>query len=515
MEDLSRALQVAPALALFDFETYVSDHLEAWTAARLNQLSALETVSSCMERYISVASETYSSNPEDLSIMVLTILQLWIALDRIATTLLPMLAEYPPEIPSTILEPLLLRHAKTLDRAAYVETYLCQRHTNATQSTSIFSSAHEPLSFAVRYFNKMHALQDLKAQIEAQAEADRAQKLVELEQKNVEHDRLMREADRLVCTCEWHIGRRGRRTRYGNCRRCSLHEQAANMTIQVHEWPLPDILRPAQAVVFELRCPRALVVWRGRTYQVLRDVGMAHMPTKGKDAAILSDYHGLEKWSKDPPPGRLVFGSHQRSFYASHFAAVHLPASARSVCVKHGHSYTLYDREWKEFVQAAFNDINFERYGTLRLRQITGNPYKILQPYVSHTTHTHNEVIVNQEDCPASLSLHEYLAFAGLRCGPLLQWMNIAREIRARKLTFSEEAVGTLSMQAAWQIGPLEKDGRTRVWHRELDIAGFALVLMREAEELLEHVKANWLEVGTVRTIGMSRLCCTFRIGLT
>lgn len=370
IEDFSRALGAEPALALPDIELFVSNQLERWTSARLHLLPTLEAISSCMEVYISASTKSYASNPEDLSIMVLTILQLWVALDRITLTLLPMLADYPPEIPSTILEPLLLRHTTYLERAAYVEVYLRNRRTRATEDISIFSSGNEEKSFAIRHFNDTHALHDLKAEIEGKAEQDRVKKLEELEEKNIEYRRLMREVDGLTCTCEWHVDRRGRRSRYGTCRRCRLQDEARAMTIEVHEWPLPELLRSAQAVVFELRCPKALTIWRARTYQVLRDIGMEGTPTKREIASTLTEYGGLRTWSRDTPVGRLVFGSRTRSFYSSHFGAVHLPASSASVCVKHGHTYSIYDGGRQEFAHSEFDDsIDFSRYGTLQLRE--------------------------------------------------------------------------------------------------------------------------------------------------
>jgi hypothetical protein len=123
---------------------------------------------------------------------------------------------------------------------------------------------------------------------------------------------------------------------------------------------------------------------------------------------------------------------------------------------------------------------------------------------VAHTTHAHNETIVNQGACPANLNLHEQLAFSNLRCGSHLQWKNIARELRANVLTFSREEVHTLITQAAWQIGPLSDDGLSREWHFELGVPDFGLVLIREAMDLLLRVEANWTEGTTIKSISMS-----------
>jgi hypothetical protein len=128
------------------------------------------------------------------------------------------------------------------------------------------------------------------------------------------------------------------------------------------------------------------------------------------------------------------------------------------------------------------------------------SPYNRLRLYVSRTQHTANDVIAAQGACPKDIGLHEYIAFSGLRCGPRLQWLNIARELASPYLSFRREEVHTLITQAAWQLGPLS--GGIREWHIDLGIPSFGHVLLRELESLLEKIKVNWLEEVSVRTIG-------------
>jgi hypothetical protein len=131
----------------------------------------------------------------------------------------------------------------------------------------------------------------------------------------------------------------------------------------------------------------------------------------------------------------------------------------------------------------------------------TASPYRYLHHFVSDTQHTANDTIASQADCPKEISLHEFLAFSGLRSGPRLQWLNIARELASPSLSFRLEEVHTLVTQAAWQLGPLL--ACIREWHIDLGISSFGNTLLRELKSLLERVKANWLEDVTVRTIGM------------
>jgi hypothetical protein len=94
------------------------------------------------------------------------------------------------------------------------------------------------------------------------------------------------------------------------------------------------------------------------------------------------------------------------------------------------------------------------------------------------------------------------MAFAGLRSGPRLQWLNIAREVPSPSLSFHREEVHTLITQAAWQLGPLT--GSVREWHLDLGNPIFEKTLLQELDTLVGRIEANWKEEVTIRTIGMS-----------
>ena len=273
------------------------------------------------------------------------------------------------------------------------------------------------------------------------------------------------------------------------------------MDIEVHEWPLPTDRLERVATVFELKCPPVFAIWRTRTYQILRDVGM-RIQSNSSTAYLLERYEGLAPWTEEGTSGRITFGSETKSFLNSHYRCVKIPADEGSVCVKNGLRFRLYDQEGKEYVLSSFR-LNLDSYCTFRLPE---GPYRHLQYAVAHTTHPHNETIVNQGDCPLNLSMHEQLAFSNLRCGSRLQWMNIARELRANILSFSREEVHSLITQAAWQIGPLSDDGLTRKWHVELGLSSFGQLLAREAMDLLLRIEANWMEATTIKSISMSSL---------
>ncbi len=90
-------------LALADFERCVAECLDKFVSGALHQAETSSILSICIVRYAKAAQDAYRSNPEDESIMLLTLLDLWVALDKVAVAQCPLLAEYSHGIPMDLL----------------------------------------------------------------------------------------------------------------------------------------------------------------------------------------------------------------------------------------------------------------------------------------------------------------------------------------------------------------------------------------------------------------------------
>lgn len=503
-DSLATAVEIDPYIALADFENLVEDQLDDWTSRNIHEATASNALESFLDQYISAAQKHYVSNPEDQSAMLLTILHLWVALDKVVCAQIPLLRSYSPEIPATILDPLLLRRRISLARAAEIGRYLRNRYSEVdTGLASIYSADITPTIFSVRYFEQTAALQEAKNAIERDATKDRESKHSELRDLNSRHAELGRKIG--VLDCQYNERYNWRGYTYSehstNCYKCGLIKEKNAMTIELHEWPLPGKLLEAKATVFEINCPPAFSIWRDLTYRVLRDIGLAHVNITQTEAYKLQFYAGLRKWSISSKFGRIVLASTTKSFLIAHYHKVQIPATESNVCVNNGLTFRLYDKITSEFAHSNFDNIDLYPYCTPQLSERSDSLYRHLQYAVTRTTHSHNSTIVKQSDCPINLNIHEQLAFSNLRCGAQLQWLNIIRELRVKVLTFSRDEVHTLLMQAAWQIGPLDRDGHLRLWHVELRRPDFGPTLIQEASELLSYVEGNWMEGNTVKTI--------------
>ncbi|QRW06895.1 kinase-like protein [Ceratobasidium sp. AG-Ba] len=493
---LAQAFKEHKHIALFDFESAVHRLLSDWVKANLDKADSCSTIFSCLDQYTTAAISYYTPDVADQSIMALTILELWVALDQLVTSQHSLLLEYSPDIPKDLVEPLLLRSSTHLESACRVQTYVRSRHKKATHG-SVFSDKIDRHSFSVRFFQESQHLQSLKIRIEQDSQNKRNSKVEEMERLNKEHDRLMKQVSGMECT--YRNDQRGYpRHKAKKCQKCKLKRQAESMTISVHEWPLPANRYEAEAAVFELQCPKALQIWRDATYQILCDLGGSTPESRATPPCILTSFDGLRLYSSSSGQ-RITLASSTKSFLQCHYANPKIPSTESSVCVPNGLTLRPFDSNGSTWVADKFSSTSFSKYGTFTLPN--DSSYRYLQHTLEHTMHTSNQVLADQSDCPKELSLHEHYAFGTLRSGPRLQWMNIVRGLEENALTFSREEVDTLHTQAAWQIGVVREDGQTLDWHVELENPEFGRLLVRQASRVLDRVRGNWLESTTVHTI--------------
>ncbi|KEP48081.1 putative kinase-(PK-like) protein [Rhizoctonia solani 123E] len=497
---LSRAFTNDPHLALFDFEASVFDNLASWTSDQMGYSGACTIMSSCFRQYLTAAKSYYTADIADRSIMILTLMRIWMAIDELATRDNPMLGYYSPELPADILDPLLLRTTQHIEQARLIQQYIRERHVNSSGTNpSIFSEKASANCFAVQYFKSSSHHQQLKVAIEVHAQEQKNRKIKELEELNARHERLGTEIQGK--THEYRTLQNGRQKHDRRCARCVLEKTRKGLQIQPYEWPLPRQQLDAEMVVFELDRPASYVVWRDTTYEILIDLGTPSPRGGSNQHAILDGYSPLGSWFKTRGSimPRITLASSTKSFQQSHYSGIiSIPASEYQVCLDNALQFKLYDKSGNAWASGPFLGVTFAQYGTFKLP--TKSLYRHLEYTVGGTTHSSNQVLADQHDCPKELSLHEHIAFGTLRSGARLQWMNIVRGLEEDMLTFSTDEVRLLHTQAAWQIGPLMDQG-SREWHEELDSSEFGRLLVCQCMRVLDRVKANWLQATSVSTI--------------
>ncbi|KAK7447753.1 hypothetical protein VKT23_014011 [Stygiomarasmius scandens] len=506
--DLGNDLGRETSIALADLELSVQRNLEGWVnrAVGRKDINSVTALFNIFNGYLSKAKHHYRERQEDLSIMMLTFFELWVALDRVAVAIHPLLAEYSPEVPQELFHPLLLRKESSIQQLIRLLDYLRRRHDNATYGT-VYTDGSSSTSFAVRYFQQSSNLLKLKAEIEAVASRERTSKREEYQRLRDEYFEKLNKAERLehsYYTDHWGFSRHS-----GGCSKCYLEESARRLEIDVHEWPLPANAEMAMAVVFELRCPDAFNMWREATYTFLVDLCTT---AKGKDdqkpnvSVKLYSYGGTSKWAglDESRARRITLASEKASFIHSQYRSIKISkaVSEDNVIVNNGLMYRLYDQTNELWAENRFVKLSISPMCTFKL---SSSAYKSLQFSVNSPHHTSNYVVSIQQRCHDRLSLHEFISFGNLRSGQNIQWVNILRELSTRILTFHKEDVHLLLIQTIWQIGQVSKKQELE-WHRDLSSSRFCHVLIDEIERLLGDIKSNWMELTTARSI--IALCC-------
>ncbi|RSL41725.1 hypothetical protein CEP54_015727 [Fusarium duplospermum] len=152
-------------------ESWVEANLDLWLEHHIREEDACGKLKELIQSYHQVASRQYSGRPEGASKMLLTIGELWAAMDKAAIHALPSLTLYEPEVPIELWQALLLTAGVETRRLHRLEKYLLNRQLAAKGEgrPSIFRAYGCPRSFSVEYFSASPEHQQLKAKIEAQA----------------------------------------------------------------------------------------------------------------------------------------------------------------------------------------------------------------------------------------------------------------------------------------------------------------------------------------------------------
>lgn len=194
--NISDTPDVAKEIALADFELWVQKNLDNWVKANVHREEACREIALRIEDYISAAETAYASDPERISIMLLTTIELWVALDKVAIESCsianrPLFLEYFPGFAEDLLTPLLLPKIEQMARLYGIEEYLSKRRANATLSNpSIFSETVSHQTFAVRFFKHSVTHQKLEREIQRQGQMERDRKIVEFRRKEWEYEKL-------------------------------------------------------------------------------------------------------------------------------------------------------------------------------------------------------------------------------------------------------------------------------------------------------------------------------------
>jgi hypothetical protein len=466
-----------PGVALYDVERSVEEGIDDWFACVANVDDACAQLEMLMDKYMIEAFEPLDTSPEDMSIRSLTGIELYVAMDKLVVKEIPMLADYPPEIPIAFLEKLLLRKTTSLHRLSCAYQYLSARHSQSHPGWSLLSNEFTEDSFPVRYYDQSPHLQQLKARIEENAVKKIAGPVS-----------LRLEGASLSCT-------------HDECQKYRQHLPERRLA-GFAQSPLPASLLHAKVVVFELQCPGCIRIWRAAAPRILRCQWFYHEPRAldGKEAYnILAHVHALQPYLVERQGPPLLVQIHLAYFYPEGFQSRNRPI-LRYVVETRTTNRVLRILRLQEHQQRPIFSIL--RPGSCYTLQDTSRHCWFDHP-IRGILHTPNEVLAAQADCPADFSLDEFIAFAHLRSGGSLQWLNILQGLRSRTLNLRRHQVHYLLTHAAFQVGPLDLKTGAWIWHEDLRDPFFCNVLLDELDTLVVDVGARSIDGVLMNTVSL------------
>ncbi|RBR20353.1 uncharacterized protein FIESC28_05317 [Fusarium coffeatum] len=475
-------------------ESWVQTNLDEWITKHIQEETACGSLKALLEIYHSRAKDFYSGRPEGASQMLLTIGEIWVGADRSALYHYPLLKEYDSEVPTMIWQALLLQSKVDMARLHRLESYLASRN-GASNRPSVFRSFGVSMSFPVQYFQSSSMLQTKKQRIEEKAELHKQAKIEEFYQLKTRYNDLMQRYNSTPCR-QVYVTELGVTfpTHDPHCNRCSLKDQANNLQITVHEWPLPTNNLQAQATVFELGIPQPFAEWRDVTYYMIHDVmSFKSFGQRPSLSYSLDSYSGLSAWCNSWP-SRVHLLSETKPHLQTHRSRKSIAVSGvADVHVQNGLNYHYHDRDNSSFISPFTESLAVSDLCTYKLPDRA----QALTRFLVHTWlqpngETPNQVIASQHTCPDHMTLGEFKALAVLPYGYRLQWMSILTQLAMPTVDFNQEETAIFLLQMSLQAGPSTVSQNTRDTHTRLTGLEFGRQLLKGLSDAVSRIEKNW-----------------------
>lgn len=467
--------------------------------------------------YQDAATLAYDGDPEGRSYMILTLMDLWVAMDKSACLLYPLLLDFCPVFPAGMLDVLWLPRRQDVVRLNNIETYLNGRRRTARRNAPSLFSNPTAGCFAERYFNEYDdgmALQHLHKEITEASQTRKIQHEREWRQKHDEFDRIMLEASEMSCVQK--LDSDGRPQHFpSSCPKCIKERQASHIRIQRHEDYLPEgsaeATVVAKVVVFELAAPATFKDYRDATWKILSELTRRPTLPDHKPGVILEEHGPLQHFVPphllDPGlPRTVVLASRTKPFLATHYRPVPFPVKFEQVCRPTGLNYVMYD-QIKEVWANGSGQVS---------QQPSLQPHCEASPLLQGTAFssldsvmggmTANELIATQFECPKAINANEFNSFRDLQCGISLLWIRLLRELGSTSLNWGSSHAAALVSRLVLQVGPRCLDGdiadqaeeqrrpylRAKLWI--LADANFCQKIVQLVRDQLSALRTNWRE---------------------
>ncbi|KAL9125857.1 MAG: hypothetical protein Q9217_005002 [Psora testacea] len=463
-----------------------------------------KNLASDINKYLTAVADAYDYNPEQKSIMLLTVMELWMLMDQCAIKLFGLLTDYSPGFLPKVLDVLQLTSFTDMARLQVIHEYLRRRDVQCNFSCSTIFDNPTKGCFAERYYDESKdslRLQDLRRSIETAAELKRQRKEAEWEKLSTEFEELQKTIAVSTCLyrteddCVIHDDRL--------CRKCYLQRKSKRMRINTHEHPLPSDAVEAKAVLFELSCSEAFAAYRNASWRIIGTLGRPAQMGGSEPRLLLGDYTELKSFMKSTMTRSICLASTKKSFLSTHYSHVNFPVSLDKVYLPNALKLGYFDALTKVWTGGEAHKQTFTHHCPLNIP--ADSPFSSLLFSTDYAADSDGpssyKVIANQNKCPSGVNINEFMAYQALFSGKHRRWPSILIELGSSNLNFSTEATSLLISQLALQAGPTFKLDPLRAAHRFFHDDQFCRALLEQIRLRLDGISSNWRETNCMEML--------------
>ncbi|CZT03079.1 uncharacterized protein RAG0_09953 [Rhynchosporium agropyri] len=477
-------------------------------SAAINYKQNCMGISKSIEEYLGKVGSSYDSNPEQKSVMLLTVMELWMAMDSNAVKAFDLLRDYNSGFPVQILDVLHLPQRKDMIRLQKIRTHIQQRDLACKYPRMTMFSNVQRGCFAERFYDDSavnHPLLEVHELIEDDAARSREEKEQELQIKNSQYEEIARELMVAPCT-RVSSGSRKMISDVDECRHCELVTSRSKCTIRVHEHPLPVDPSQAKSAIFEMACPEPLLAYRQATWRILGTLGLSEPLQGDRPRILLRDYKRLVPYGssrKQSNSSGFCMASTSKSFRFTHYTVVPLPTTIESVCKPNGMHLSYFDTRLELWPGDLYQKPSFAHH--CRMSIPPTSPFALFN-YASgfdavSMGPSSNEIIASQTRCPPGTNVHEFVAFQILFAGKARRWPQLLVELGSSNINFSTDAVTSLIQFLALQAGPGMGDNHLGVICAVFKDKIFCENLIQQLEQRLDAISTNWRDTNSMESL--------------
>ncbi|KAH8656605.1 hypothetical protein BGZ60DRAFT_384977 [Tricladium varicosporioides] len=441
-----------------------------------------------------VVGDAYVSNPEQMSIFILNLFDLWVQMDKCAVRACHLLGDYAPAFRPELLDVLHLPTLSSMKRHQDIQSHLRSRCGNCRfPHRTIFSEPDENC-FAARYVEQSAPLRRLQERIENASAKSRGNKEFEWNNACREYDYLSQKITSSTCVCK--INRDGSRNVKG-CTKCWRWRCRKKMKIAIHEDFLPEDGAQKAAVVLELGIPSFLAAYRNATFRIFSDLGHPSKHCSSSPPAMLLKDSQLQGFMKSTGDG-ITLASANKSFLQTHFRGFKMKVELSDILLPLGLDYAYYDTKSGVWLRDLNEKLTFQHICGIHIPpslqvSVIGSP---VQPAPNMDGPSSYEIVASQTRCPSDISVHEFMSYQRLLSGKTRRWLTMLVELGASNLNFSTEDTMLIFNHLAVQAGPAQdKANLLRDAHAVFRDSSFCQRLAEQINNRLRNITTNWREM--------------------